>query len=339
MNPTKAPWADAPPAAAAAGPAGPNRHTGKPVRPLIDTEAQLPTVDPASWPATWQPAHKRIRSQQDVDAAIKGATLRSFIAFCISLNQSVVGKKLSDPCPVSPAAAATLAALDRLLGFIDEVPPATHEVRYGNPAYRAWFQKLQDAAPELVLNILGDERGPATIELLPYFLDSFGNRTRIDYGTGHETNFVAFLFCLYALGALGAEDQQATVTRVFKKYLDLMRKLQTTYWCAHAHLPVRFWLVRARLCSTARPVARNTRRGVQARAGGVARGVGPRRVPLLPVYLGRRAAAGPRPRAADERHKRRHARGVRAGVPLPRRGALCAEREEGAATRDLAHAL
>lgn len=31
------------------------------------------------------------------------------------------------------------------------------------------------------------------IELKPYLLDSFGNATRIDYGTGHETNFIIFL--------------------------------------------------------------------------------------------------------------------------------------------------
>ena len=29
-----------------------------------------------------------------------------------------------------------------------------------------------------------------------------------------------------------AEDRQALVTRVFAAYLTLMRKVQTTYWCA-----------------------------------------------------------------------------------------------------------
>ena len=33
-------------------------------------------------------------------------------------------------------------------------------------------------------------------ELASYFADSFGNATRIDYGTGHETTFVALLYCL-----------------------------------------------------------------------------------------------------------------------------------------------
>ena len=30
-------------------------------------------------------------------------------------------------------------------------------------------------------------------ELEAYLTDSFGNATRIDYGTGHETNFVIFI--------------------------------------------------------------------------------------------------------------------------------------------------
>lgn len=42
----------------------------------------------------------------------------------------------------------------------------------------------------------------AAEELSAYWADSFGNSTRIDYGTGHETTFAALLFCLAKLGAL-----------------------------------------------------------------------------------------------------------------------------------------
>ena len=34
---------------------------------------------------------------------------------------------------------------------------------------------------------------------------------------------------------MGEADRQALVTRVFAAYLALMRKVQTTYWCAQAH--------------------------------------------------------------------------------------------------------
>lgn len=76
---------------------------------------------------------------------------------------------------------------------------------------------------------MGDEQRFASVELTPYLHDSFGNKSRIDYGTGHETNFFAFLFCLAKLGLIREDDRAAVVTHVIKSYLDLMRKLQMTY--------------------------------------------------------------------------------------------------------------
>ncbi len=46
------------------------------------------------------------------------------------------------------------------------------------------------------LRICDFGRASAAAELASYFADSFGNATRIDYGTGHETTFVALLYCL-----------------------------------------------------------------------------------------------------------------------------------------------
>ncbi|CAA6665007.1 unnamed protein product [Spirodela intermedia] len=94
-----------------------------------------------------------------------------------------------------------------------------------------WHQRLQDTAEQMVVGLLpaGDLKPIAAIELVPYLLDSFGNSTRIDYGTGHETNFAAFIYCLARLGLLHEKDYQALVLRVFVKYLELMRKLQTVY--------------------------------------------------------------------------------------------------------------
>jgi serine/threonine-protein phosphatase 2A activator len=242
MNPTRAPWAgDATgqqdPSARPASDVLPTAsrqgvHTGTPVRPLIDAEPCLPSVRPETWPDTWEPASKRIRTQQDVQLALKRSSLRKFVAFSISLSEAVVGMTLSEECPLSPNGHAVIAALDRLSQICKDTPTATHAVRYGNPAFRAWFDSMQAVAPELVYSILGDDLGPATIELVPYFLDSFGNRSRIDYGTGHETTFMMFLYCLFSLGVLQESDRKATVTRIFKKYIDLMRQLQTKYWCA-----------------------------------------------------------------------------------------------------------
>jgi serine/threonine-protein phosphatase 2A activator len=244
MEPTRAPWADNSSACALNESSGEEKdakkpvqlsssaHTGSPVQLLISVGPGLPPVNHASWPTTWEPAKKCIRSVADVQRALKGATFRSFVAFTMSLNDAVIGVKNSDPCHISRHAQALLDALDRLSELVKHTPSVTHAVRYGNPAFRSWSQAMTDAAPELVYTVLGDNLGEATIEILPYFLDSFGNSTRIDYGTGHETAFVSFLYCLYCLGVLDENDRQATVTRIFVKYIALMREIQTTYWCA-----------------------------------------------------------------------------------------------------------
>jgi serine/threonine-protein phosphatase 2A activator len=114
---------------------------------------------------------------------------------------------------------ALVAALDTLRAWVDEIPPAEQSLRYGNPAYRTWFARMAAAAPGLLRTVLPDPLAGAVAELAPYFVDSFGNATRIDYGTGHETTFVALLYCLAALGVVGDEDRAALVNVVFEKWV------------------------------------------------------------------------------------------------------------------------
>jgi serine/threonine-protein phosphatase 2A activator len=67
------------------------------------------------------------------------------------------------------------------------------------------------------------------VELAAYLADSFGNATRIDYGTGHELTFVIFLYALGKLGLLGSADLPALGLRAFPAYLRVCRRLQRTY--------------------------------------------------------------------------------------------------------------
>ena len=46
----------------------------------------------------------------------------------------------------------------------------------------------------------------AVPEVKDYLMDSFGSYERLDYGTGHELNFVVFLLCLFKLQIYKAED-------------------------------------------------------------------------------------------------------------------------------------
>ena len=62
-----------------------------------------------------------------------------------------------------------------------------------------------------------------------YLCASFGNETRIDYGTGHEKNFVVVLFCLFCLQIIKPEQLRQLMSSVFREYIKAMRRLQEVY--------------------------------------------------------------------------------------------------------------
>ena len=70
------------------------------------------------------------------------------------------------------------------------------------------------SAPSLINNLLPKDLldNGACNELLPYLCTSFGNERRIDYGTGHETNFVIWLYCLHLLDVIKEGDMTAMVS-------------------------------------------------------------------------------------------------------------------------------
>ncbi|XP_073315019.1 uncharacterized protein [Primulina huaijiensis] len=190
---------------------------------------QSQQVEPITLPHQFTEPSKRIRSQDDIDAFHSSPALLNFIGFVVSISESVRSRKLSDPCHVSPTVEAIVSILQTLIAYVEEIPPAPQSARYGNISFRAWHERLCNDADSFMLKLLPPHLHAASVELVPYFTDSFGNSTRIDYGTGHETNFAAWLYCLARLGVVKDEDYQALVSRVFVKYLELMRKLQLGY--------------------------------------------------------------------------------------------------------------
>ncbi|MGH0164092.1 UNVERIFIED_CONTAM: hypothetical protein FKN15_046614 [Acipenser sinensis] len=88
---------------------------------------------------------------------------------------------------------------------------------------------VSEEAENLLRSVIPPALGAAVPEVALYLKEAVGNSTRIDYGTGHEAAFAAFLCCLCKIGVLRVDDQLAIVFRVFDRYLKLMRKLQKTY--------------------------------------------------------------------------------------------------------------
>lgn len=161
--------------------------------------------------------------------------------------------------------------LDAIDTLVDKHPPAdTVSSRFGKPEFRDFYDELVSEASTLLQtyllgpNLPGEQVATnhkgAIVELQAYLVESWGNRTRIDYGSGHELNFMTFLLALDILGIVKATpakqsepatpapslslvtkstwsatdpqqaDAPALVLKVFLKYLSVMRKIQTVYW-------------------------------------------------------------------------------------------------------------
>ncbi|CAG8519450.1 5474_t:CDS:2 [Ambispora leptoticha] len=155
---------------------------------------------------------KVITDQSDIKEWLESEAYARLLTFITSLNDSVVNKKISDPI-----ASKIIAALENMSSWVDEIPPLKTPQRFGNKAFRDWMSRLEQ------------EWHRANVELVPCFIASFGNSLRIDYGSGHELSFVAWLCCLNLLGIFGQEDFSSLVLKVFVRYLELIRRLQRVY--------------------------------------------------------------------------------------------------------------
>lgn len=173
---------------------------------------------------------KQVRTPEDIASKWeKSEALHDLLAFISTLNDAVKGKKLRDPCVVSKPIEELLAVLETFSKWVDEIPPLDQPQRYGNKAFRIWFDKIEKHSEDLLKKAFDEKYHEALPEIMTYLIESVGNSTRIDYGTGHEFAFVAFLCCLFKLEILKPEDAQAAVLKVFYRYLELMRKVQLTY--------------------------------------------------------------------------------------------------------------
>ena len=159
----------------------------------------------------------------------KSTAYYDIIDFINAISQAIQGKKLTTKLDPSPIADNLLHIFDNLNRMVDETPPLEQPQRFGNEAYRDWFEKMKTESPELLKEALPAQFHPALIEISAYFVESFGNATRIDYGTEHELAFIMFLCALYKVHALTGSDNLHTGLKIFNAYLLFVRRLQLTY--------------------------------------------------------------------------------------------------------------
>ncbi|CEL54888.1 peptidylprolyl isomerase [Rhizoctonia solani AG-1 IB] len=173
---------------------------------------------------------KAILSPEDLETWKQSPTHQAIVDYIAQLNSSIINKKLTDDVYESENIRSILKLLERVEAIAQETPPVSNDAsRFGNPAFKTFYDKVQEALPSLHSSI-PDIPQSAVPEISLYLQECWGNRARIDYGSGMELNFLCWLFCLEKVGILTSEDHPALVLRVFWKYLNVMRYLQKTYW-------------------------------------------------------------------------------------------------------------
>ena len=173
---------------------------------------------------------KRIDTEEKLEFWKASEAYLRIIDFITTLNESVKNKKLSDKCYQSEVILKIVDVLDRLDSWIDQLPPdKDNNSRFGNIVFRSWIERLHDNAADLTAQIMGNSYPDAVDEVTAYLKGSFGDGTRLDYGSGHELSFAAWMCCFELLDVVTSKDYQALVVIVFEKYLKLVRKLQSTY--------------------------------------------------------------------------------------------------------------
>ncbi|ORY27681.1 phosphotyrosyl phosphatase activator [Naematelia encephala] len=174
------------------------------------------------------PPTKRILSDAQLDFFKRSKTHDEILDFIDKLNQSIVGQKLTEAGEGSERTRPLIAILDAVLDIAKNTPPVDNKLsRFGNPAFKTFYDRVQEASPHLHEGLIPVEAIP---EVQVYFQESWGNKQRVDYGSGMELNFVCWMLCLVKLGVLREEDYRFMVLGVFWKYIKVMRYLQSTYW-------------------------------------------------------------------------------------------------------------
>nr|POE49105.1 serine/threonine-protein phosphatase 2a activator 1 [Quercus suber] len=190
---------------------------------------------------------KCINDGDDLNFFLSSKAYKDLCVWLFALNRSMFpikdasGNVMSHTLTKPPIASAIVQSIRQMIDsfsqLVDQAPPNTGPRRFGNVAFRDWSSLAADMAGNSITTHLSaviqkyghDSRAALVDELREYLIGSFGSAQRLDYGTGHELSFMAFLACLWKLGAFEPGEERAIVICLVQPYLELMRKLILTY--------------------------------------------------------------------------------------------------------------
>ncbi|PVH84199.1 serine/threonine-protein phosphatase-like protein 2A activator 1 [Cadophora sp. DSE1049] len=220
-----------------------------------EASRSLPILDSSQQHAFIKPI-KRIHEGHDVPSFLTSQAYRDIGIFVMQLNIAICPRKLPEPgqsqtwqldsaITLSEPVQKLQGLLQCIEAIIKEAPPDTGPRRFGNVSFRKWYEILESRISELLkahlpTSVLDfkttSEDGVSVLdELTPYLIGAFGSSQRLDYGTGHELSFLAFLGCIWKLGGFttttsqDGEVERSIVLGVIEPYLRVVRHLILTY--------------------------------------------------------------------------------------------------------------
>lgn len=174
---------------------------------------------------------RRILSSEDHELFLKSETCTLVEAFVFGIADSVRDRAISSIKPTE--ATETIQKIVHILQeaevTLERCPPEDTGSRFGNPVFRTFLDEIALALPSWHTQLGITDPAQAT-EISTYLAHSFGNKQRIDYGSGHELNFFLWLLCLNRLQLLPPHTFPALALTVLPAYLHLMRKVQSSYY-------------------------------------------------------------------------------------------------------------
>lgn len=198
--------------------------------PFPETPSLPPLVDSSS--LDFKVPKRRILSPKDHEIFLSSPTYKLIQAWVFGLSEAIVDTPISavNEAELSAPVKTILGILDRAEDLVRQSPPDDQGgSRFGNKRFRDFVDNVKAQSPSWHRQ-LGLSREDAIGEVSTYLCQSFGNRMRIDYGSGHELNFMVWLFCFYRLQIVAKSDFKALVLRVFARYLEVMQLVQSTYY-------------------------------------------------------------------------------------------------------------
>lgn len=152
---------------------------------------------------------KLIQTQADLEIWKETEAFNDLISFICAVNQAPVENTHSERVD------AVLSLLASTSKVVDSIEPLQSSQRYGNKAFRQVLDQLPVCLHSSQLDI--------------YWKMSWGDYSRLDYGSGHELNFIIYLLCLIKADFLTQDDLYPIKSKIFPKYLQITRNIQTKY--------------------------------------------------------------------------------------------------------------